>query len=301
MVDNGLPFVSVIIPVYKNWVALQLCLESLRHQTYPSSSYEVIVVDNDCSTDYSSFKNLTKGIRIIRESKTGSYAARNKGIEQAKGEILAFTDSDCLPNQDWIEEGVKVFQSTPGLTRVAGPVDLEFLHPEKHHPVELYEKVFAFPQEKKVKQEGTSVTANLFVCSNVFSSLGLFNENLKSGGDIEWGRKANSAGFEIVFAPQVRVFHPARRTWSSIARKGVRIYGGFWELTDRRNRSILRNLIGGIGIFKSSAWRISTTLSTTELQTFTERLKVIVVIVFIQLVQFYEHNRLLIGGQPRRN
>ncbi|MBO1348747.1 MAG: glycosyltransferase family 2 protein [Hormoscilla sp. GUM202] len=99
--------VSVIIPVYNDAEPLRTCLECLENQTYPKESYEVIVVDNASQSDTASVVNEFSQAMITYEKKPGSYAARNKGISVAKGEIIAFTDADCIPAADWIEKGVE--------------------------------------------------------------------------------------------------------------------------------------------------------------------------------------------------
>ena len=99
-------FVSVIIPVYNDSERLKLCLEALENQTYSKDLYEVIVVDNASEEDIKSIVGQFSQAKYTYESQSGSYVARNKGISIARGEILAFTDSDCIPASDWIEKGV---------------------------------------------------------------------------------------------------------------------------------------------------------------------------------------------------
>ena len=108
-------FVSVIIPVYNDSARVKICLEALEKQTYPQNLYEVIVVDN-ASDEYPAIKDVvcqfSQAIAAY-ESRPGSYAARNKGISLAKGDIIAFTDADCIPAKNWIEKGVANLLSVP--------------------------------------------------------------------------------------------------------------------------------------------------------------------------------------------
>ncbi len=109
MIKN-MPFVSVIIPTYHDWERLgYVCTNALfKKQTYPKDHFEAIIINN-APEDSSPEFNLPDNFKIISESKPGSYAARNKGVSVARGEIIAFTDSDCIPCPDWIEQGVKFF------------------------------------------------------------------------------------------------------------------------------------------------------------------------------------------------
>jgi glycosyltransferase involved in cell wall biosynthesis len=106
MLDTGKqPLVSVVIPNFNYGDYLEQCLSSVLNQTYPK--IEVIVVD-DGSTD-DSFKILQKYeglIRVINQTNSGVNAARNAGIRKAKGEYIAFCDSDDFWEKDKIEKQV---------------------------------------------------------------------------------------------------------------------------------------------------------------------------------------------------
>jgi glycosyltransferase involved in cell wall biosynthesis len=89
MQSRSSPFVSVIIPVFNDAEHLRLCLRALAQQTYPSSCYEVIVVDNG-SDDLEAIQAVVAGFGqaiAVLEPTPGSYAARNRGIALAQGEI----------------------------------------------------------------------------------------------------------------------------------------------------------------------------------------------------------------------
>ena len=104
------PLVSVIIPTFNREDVIANAVESALRQTY--TKLEVIVID-DGSTDNteSQLKYFLSKIRFVRQSNHGPSAARNKGIEIARGEIIAFLDSDDLWNETKIERQVAVLQS----------------------------------------------------------------------------------------------------------------------------------------------------------------------------------------------
>jgi len=215
------PFVSVIIPTYHDWERLKLCLEALKLQTYPQDRFEVIVINNDPEDPVPEIV-LPPNFQIILESKPGSYAARNKGISIAKGEVLAFTDSDCIPWEDWIVKAVK--RLLDGAERVGGWVEL-FYHSEKLSCAEIFDKVYGFSQEEYVA-DGWSVTANMIAWCRFFEIVGPFNESLMSGGDMEWGIRAKNKGISIEFGKEVVVRHPARSKMEDLKKKKRRIMGG---------------------------------------------------------------------------
>ena len=95
------PLVSVIVPVYNRGEAIGKCIKSLLAQEYPKKKLEIIIVDNN-SNDKTKDTIKKYPVKYLLEKEKGSYAARNKGIEHAKGEIIAFTDSDCIADKQWV-------------------------------------------------------------------------------------------------------------------------------------------------------------------------------------------------------
>lgn len=228
------PFVSIIIPSYHDWARLKVCLDALERQSYPLNRYEVIVVNND-PKDTCPFDSLPSNCKIINEDKPGSYAARNAGLSVAIGEICGFTDSDCIPDPDWIFNAVSFLQSNHDLQRVGGKVEL-FFRAEKLTPAEIYEMFFAFPQESYVKKRGMAVTANMFTYKSIFDSIGLFRDDLFSGGDYEWSQRALDSGIRIGFCQNAIVLHPARWKMQELIGKTRRVSGGRHGI---KKRSIL--------------------------------------------------------------
>ena len=102
MNDHLQPTISVVVPCWNGEQFLASCLNSLLDQTLPKRDYEVILVDNNSSDNTLSIARQYPDIRIIQEKQRGAYAARNTGIKIARGEIIAFTDSDCVVDQNWL-------------------------------------------------------------------------------------------------------------------------------------------------------------------------------------------------------
>jgi glycosyltransferase involved in cell wall biosynthesis len=90
------PFVSIIVPVYNGSRTIDALLTSLLALDYPPDQHEILIVDNK-STDDTRQRIQRYPVTLLEETEIqGSYAARNRGIEAAQGEILAFTDADCV-------------------------------------------------------------------------------------------------------------------------------------------------------------------------------------------------------------
>ena len=103
---GDLPLVSVIIPHYRDLTALNTCLASLVRQSYPADRFEIIVADNGSDEGPKAIEAVIAGrAKFVVVPERGAGPARNGAVRLAKGEILAFTDCDCIAESDWISEG----------------------------------------------------------------------------------------------------------------------------------------------------------------------------------------------------
>jgi O-antigen biosynthesis protein len=94
------PKVSVVVATYNGARTLKTCLESLVHLNYPD--YEVILVDDGSTDRTPEIADSYPAVRYFRQPNLGLSTARNTGIQAATGEIIAFTDSDCRADEDWL-------------------------------------------------------------------------------------------------------------------------------------------------------------------------------------------------------
>jgi len=120
--------VSVVIPARDRRMALEKCLNALAGQT--NQDFEIVVVD-DASSDgtpefletYASAHPELQLRWLVNEVNIGANRSRNRGIGEARGELVAFTDSDCVPSPDWLEHLVRPF-SDPKLAAVTGTIEM---------------------------------------------------------------------------------------------------------------------------------------------------------------------------------
>jgi len=294
-IEFARPMVSVIIPVYNDTFRLKLCLEALVRQTYPADLVEIIVIDNGSKEDLRKTINAFPFVRLFREPVPGSYIARNRGVLVAQGKILAFTDSDCIPVLGWLEHGIDTLIENQDIGLIGGKIEFFFKNPLKLTTAENYEKMFGFPQKMYVEKHQWAVTANLFTYRNVFDKVGLFNPDLKSGGDHEWGTRASKAGFKILYCTDAVVRHPARHTFAEIAKKETRIFGGWYA---RNNRRIKRSFLWILGI---AYGRLLQVRSTSKIKGIHTKANVVSLILYVVCRRLWELVRLICGGQPKRN
>src|SRR6188472_748784 len=109
---NGTPVVSVIVPVRKNVEGIRTLLARLSAQTLPRDRFEVVIGDDGSHPGTLSAITPASGwVRLTRGPRLNSYAARNRAVAAAKGKVLAFCDSDCLPARDWLERGMAALET----------------------------------------------------------------------------------------------------------------------------------------------------------------------------------------------
>jgi GT2 family glycosyltransferase len=110
------PLVSVVIPTRNRPRAVASCLDALAEQSLPHGSFEVIVVDDGSEPPLSLDPRCWAAnfdLKIIRQPNTGPAGARNRGVAEACGEFIAFTDDDCLPTPTWLEKLVDALREHP--------------------------------------------------------------------------------------------------------------------------------------------------------------------------------------------
>ncbi|MEM9816514.1 MAG: glycosyltransferase [Cyanobacteria bacterium P01_D01_bin.6] len=303
------PLVSVIIPVFNDTAGLQQCLVALDSQTYPQSRYEVIVIDNG-SDQIQAIESLVanhRTTRLVHESTPGSYAARNRGIAVATGEILAFTDADCIPNDDWLMTGVTTLTSISNCGLVAGRIKMLLQNPTRPTAVELYESIRALPQNEFVNQAHFGATANIFTYRQVFHTVGLFDSSLKSSGDLEWGQRVYAAGYQQVYAEACLVQHPTHTTLQSFCARARRLVGGHYDLQMKRTQTywqrqsvFLRGIFMGLFPYVNSQGVVATLLSDAKTKSIVLKAKMLTLLVLSRCVSSLEIMRLKVGGFSKR-
>jgi glycosyltransferase involved in cell wall biosynthesis len=290
--DAASLFVSVIVPVWNDSERLRSCLHALEEQTYPGHLYEVIVVDNDSAEAVGHVVAPHAHARLVHESRPGSYAARNAGVEHARGEIIAFTDADCIPAPDWIETGASRLMRGGARAVVAGRVRIFPRSTQQPNAVEQYEALVSMAQDEFVRKYKFGATANLFTFKEAFARAGPFLAEIKSGGDLEWGRRVAGHGYRLEYADDVCVHHPARASLAQLYSKIVRVTGGLHDLKRLKGRAYLEFDRGLLFNLLPPVRAVARVLREPSVRRRRDRMKVCAVIVFVRYVQAFEKFRL---------
>lgn len=288
------PFVSIIIPVYNDTLRLKQCIKALVEQTYPKECYEIIVVDNGSKDNLSEIKSF-ENLHLEFETKSSQFAARNKGVTISRGKILAFTDSDCIPSPRWIESGVKTMLEQHNCGITGGAVNF-FFKADKPNLIELYDSLFFLQQKRYIEEIKFAVTANLFTFREVFDKVGMFNENLRSGGDGEWGKRVFDQGYNIIYSADAIVNHPARYELSELYKKIKRVTGGKFLREKRADESYIKFWKVNFLEFLFGIKRVLKLKNVT----LHRKIELFILELFVQLLRMYELARLKYGKIPER-
>ena len=224
------PFVSVVIPTSNRSASLARTLESLSRIEEPFAGFEVIVVD-DGSTDHTpaeveKAKTLfgKDRLRYERLPKKNICHAKNRGLECALGDIVAFTDDDCTFERDWLVNLLRPFED-PAVGAVGGPDRA----PADSTPL-AGAVDYAFTGllgSGGVRRGGGGRRVarfyprgcNMAVRKSSLARVGTFDERLYNGEEIDLDYRMAEAGFTLVYQPSCPVWHHRRSSFAGLARQ----------------------------------------------------------------------------------
>ena len=250
--------ISVVIPVLNAARTLPLLFDALdRLQPAP---LEILLVDNG-STDegpalMQSFAERTEPtVKLLEESKRSAAAARNTGIRAAKGEIVAFTDSDCSPDPTWLASLASSFDD-PDVGAVAGRV----VGAPGTTLLELFSSLYTLRLPGETSQHrdwtprsGGFPTANFSVRRALAIELGGFDENVVIyGEDYDFCARLYTLGASIAYRPEARVAHHHRVSVGGMTKQAFGFGRGHAYLFRRHGSGLWIDLPG-----RGLSWRRS--------------------------------------------
>lgn len=289
-----LPKVSVVIPVFEDQAGINACLTGIASQTYPAHKIEVIIVDNLSSPPIVAPDAFAQVARIVICKIPGSYAARNVGVAETTGSIIALIDADCTPSEDWLAEGVASLLKRDADCIIGG--DVRLVPSSQPTAVEMYQSIVGFMQCENINELGFGATANMFFPRRLIDDIGSFAEELLSGGDRDWCWRAASAGYPIYYCKDAIVSTSPRASLSSAIRQVRRIAGGRLQM-QRENRSTYTTR--GLAPVRTALGGAKWILTHPDL-TWWGRIKILAVAVILKLSHLMETLRLKLGGTPER-
>ncbi|MBI5376217.1 MAG: glycosyltransferase [Candidatus Schekmanbacteria bacterium] len=219
--------ISIIIPAYNAEKTIGECLKALLDQTYGRESYEVIVVD-DGSTDKTAGIAESLGAKVIRQKNAGPAAARNRGVDEAKGDIILFTDSDCVPAKDWIAQMTAPFEdSETGAVKGAYRTEQRSLV-ARFAQVEFEER---FEMLKKADSIDMVDTYSAGYRKEIFLKAGGFDRSfpVANNEDTELSYKLSGLGVKMVFNPDAIVCH-LNHPDTVLRYTRLKFWRGYWRM-----------------------------------------------------------------------
>jgi len=225
---------SVVIPVYNGAQTLARCLLALRNQSLTSS--EVIVVD-DGSTDASGTIARRLGAQVVAGPRSGPAAARNRGIEAASSPIILFTDADCTPHEDWIENMLTAFQD-PDVAGCKGSYSSAQQSISARFVQLDYEDRY-----RRMKRRQTIDFVDTYSAGyrrGILHEMGGFDESYRDSSveDQELAFRVAAAGHRLIFVPSAAVEHRHPSTLAEYAKRKFKI-GYYKPKLHRRHRARL--------------------------------------------------------------
>ncbi len=220
--------ISVIVPTHNRKDKLEKCLRSLFQQDYPIDGFEVIVVDDGSSdgTD-AMLKRWSREqplLRYVFQDHKGPAAARNLGTHESKGEIVAFTDNDCVVEKDWVKKMVEAHRNNPAAAAVGGITKVDACN------IKAVVSQFLSNGAVTANVNGGKETIFFPTCNVSFKKRYLENDGfnelfpLPAGEDLEFFWRLFKKGVRFASFPDIEIRHDCHSDFGSFLRQAWR-YG----------------------------------------------------------------------------
>ncbi|HEV8194348.1 MAG TPA: glycosyltransferase [Ktedonobacterales bacterium] len=218
---ESLPQVSVITPTYNRRESLLATLRALARQTVAPTSFEALVI-SDGSTDGTAEAcarlDVPYTLRYFEHDHQGPAAARNLGVQEARGELLVFLDDDVVPDDDLIDVYLahhRQYQHSVAIGPLLPPSDMR-LQPwvrwEEKMLLQQYADIAAGKWAPTFRQ---FYTGNASVSRQEVIAVGGFDPQFLRAEDVELAFRLRDRGLEFHFLPTARGLHYARRAFRS--------------------------------------------------------------------------------------
>lgn len=286
-----MPSVTVIVPHYNDLAGLDRCLASLTEQTHPADDFHIIVADNGSPQGLDAVASVVAGrAQLILASERGAGPARNAAVAASSTSLLAFIDSDCVAEPQWLASGLA---GLADYDFCGGPVNVLIDHDGEWSPEEAFEMVFAFNNEAYVRDKGFTGSGNLFTRRDVFDAVGGFGVGMSE--DLDWSHRARAHGYRLGFVRAAAIGHPARRNWDELRRKWLRIQSETYALGAPTLASHLHWLARSWAMPLSIAAHLPRIWRSPKLSTGQQRRAATLGLVRLRLWRWWDGHRLLLG------
>lgn len=218
--------ISLIVATYNRGPLLARTLEAIARQTLPVEMWEAVIVNNNSSDDTQQvFERFAEqdasgaDVRMVFEGRQGLSHARNKGIEECRGEYIAVIDDDELPNPDFLKQYLEFFESHPEAAAAGGRIvplyefeTPKWLSPWAERPIAAV--IDMGDRVREFRGERYPIGGNMAFRRSVFDEVGLFNpelgrtgKKLLAGEEKDLFRRIRQSGGKIFWVPGPYILH----------------------------------------------------------------------------------------------
>ena len=224
-----LPAASIIVAVYNAEHTVKDCLDSLLALDYPEARREVIVVDNgSCDATPEILDTFAHAITVAHEGRRGPAAARNTGVLKGSGDVVAFTDADCVVDTHWLRRIVVPLEDP-----TVGVVGGRILARRPCGRIAAYgERVHDHGRAIERLRPPYAITMNWASRRAVVDAAGGFNTDLLRCSDVDLAYRLTQAGYRLLYEPSAVVYHSNRSTVPALMRQGY--HHGYHAVQVRR-------------------------------------------------------------------
>lgn len=217
---DSLPFVSVAVCTLGRSTTLKNTVESILDQSYPKNKYEVIMVVDENTRMANKLKKYPIKV-LFRKKRSGLSSARNLCVKHSKGEIIAFTDDDCVADKRWLEELVNVFLSDKEVTGVGGIV--RPLNPDGVSKAVTLLELVGVAWLDKEEEAGTRrkriAGINSAYKKAILESIGGWDERIIYGADdVDINHRLLNEKYRLKLTPKAIIYHDHRSSLGEIFR-----------------------------------------------------------------------------------
>lgn len=203
--------ICIVVPVKDDFDVFRKCVLSLLNLDY--KNYEIIIVD-DSEKGVIKESSFPQAIRVINSFGKGPSYARNLAAKNTDAEFLAFTDSDCIVDKNWLKELLSGFKQRPDAVACGGIQKLPQDASEFERKIFLFMKKAGFitdymrrVKKKDIVEVNHNASCNVMYRRNIFLKEGGFLEGLWPGEDVELDYRLKRKGYKIIFNPEAVVYH----------------------------------------------------------------------------------------------
>lgn len=236
---------SVVVPTFNRLEELVRCVDALAQSTIGRRHFEVVVVNDGGDSPEKALESggQSLNLRVLTQQNRGPGAARNYGAASARGNVIAFTDDDCVVAPTWLEQLERSFNKHPDSLHGGRTVNSLPRNPFAETSQSLVDYVHAYYNDASAKRTRFFASNNIAVAAARFEASGGFDESLRAAEDRDFCRTWYELGWDFQYAPDAIVNHAHHLTLAGLQKQHFTYGRGalpYWRKAARKSGSNLK-------------------------------------------------------------